>query len=156
MNPYRADRWCYLTYFAKIPESISWIDPCAWQRELWLVLTEYECNEAFYTNRWSYSTTWARSERNLKDEHFTPDDVACFFFLVTSPPLAAGWRCLLLFSTWGLVYIPKTSHRMFGHMYEILNKIYLQNFLHGWVVNRKMNLMSILNPWFATVILWIN
>ena len=34
---------------------------------------------------------------------------------------------------------------MFGHMYGVLNKIYLQNFLHGWVINHEMNLMSILN-----------
>ena len=40
----------------------------------------------------------------------------------------------------------KMSHRMFGHMHGVLNKIYLRNFLHGWVVNREMNLMSLLNP----------
>jgi len=34
---------------------------------------------------------------------------------------------------------------MFGHMYGVLNKIYLQNFLHGWIVNREMNLMNLLN-----------
>jgi len=34
---------------------------------------------------------------------------------------------------------------MFGHMHEILNNIYLHNFLHGWVVNRETNLMSLLN-----------
>ena len=39
----------------------------------------------------------------------------------------------------------KTSHRMFGHMHEVLNRIYLQNFLHEWVVNREMNLISLLN-----------
>ena len=32
----------------------------------------------------------------------------------------------------------KTSHQMFGHMHEVLNRIYLQNFLHEWVVNREM------------------
>ena len=48
---------------------------------------------------------------------------------------------------------PKTSHRMFGHMHGVLNKIYLQIFLHGWIVNREMSLMSLLNPWFATVLL---
>ena len=42
---------------------------------------------------------------------------------------------------------------MFGHMYEVLNEVYLQNFLHGWVVNRETNLMSLLNPLFATVML---
>ena len=34
---------------------------------------------------------------------------------------------------------------MFRHMHEVLNKVYLQNFLHGWAVNREMNLMSLLN-----------
>ena len=34
---------------------------------------------------------------------------------------------------------------MFGHMHGVLNKIYLKNILHGWVVNREMNLMSLLN-----------
>ena len=47
----------------------------------------------------------------------------------------------------------KKSHRMFEHMYEVLNEVYLQNFLYGWDVNRETNLMNILNPWFATVIL---
>ena len=41
---------------------------------------------------------------------------------------------------------PKTLHSMFGHMHEVLNKIYLQNLLYGWVVNHEMNLMSLLNP----------
>ena len=40
----------------------------------------------------------------------------------------------------------KTLHRMFGHMYGVLNEVYLQNFLQGWAVNRETNLMSILNP----------
>ena len=40
---------------------------------------------------------------------------------------------------------PKTSHQMFGHIHGVLNKIYLQNFLHGWVVNREMNLIRLLN-----------
>ena len=35
---------------------------------------------------------------------------------------------------------------MFWHMHRVLNEVYLQNFLHGWVVNREMNLMSLLNP----------
>ena len=29
--------------------------------------------------------------------------------------------------------------------FEVINKIYLQNFLHGWVVNHEMNLMSLIN-----------
>jgi len=29
--------------------------------------------------------------------------------------------------------------------FGVLNKIYLQNLLHGWVVNHETNLMSILN-----------
>ena len=42
---------------------------------------------------------------------------------------------------------------MFRHMYGVLNKIYLQNFLHGWVVNSEMDLMNLRNPWYATVML---
>ena len=40
----------------------------------------------------------------------------------------------------------KTSHRMFGHIHEVLNEVYLQKILHGWAVNRETNLMSLLNP----------
>ena len=43
----------------------------------------------------------------------------------------------------------KSSHRMFRHMHGVLNEVYLQNFLHRWVVNRETNLMSLLNPWFC-------
>ena len=43
------------------------------------------------------------------------------------------------------VNIKKTSHQMLGHMYGVLNEIYLQNFLYGWAVNRETNLMSLLN-----------
>ena len=35
---------------------------------------------------------------------------------------------------------------MLGHMHGVLNKVYLLNFLYGWVVNRETNLMSLLNP----------
>ena len=38
------------------------------------------------------------------------------------------------------------THRMFEHIYGVLNKVYLQNFLHEWAVNRETNLMSLLNP----------
>ena len=31
----------------------------------------------------------------------------------------------------------KTSHQIFRHMHEVLNKVYLQNFLHRWAVNRE-------------------
>jgi hypothetical protein len=30
--------------------------------------------------------------------------------------------------------------------FEVLNEVYLQNFLHGWAVNCETNLMSLLNP----------
>ena len=40
----------------------------------------------------------------------------------------------------------KPLHRMFRHMYGVLNEVYLQNFLHGWAVNRETNLTSLLNP----------
>ena len=38
-------------------------------------------------------------------------------------------------------------------MHGVLNEVYLQKFLHGCAVNRETNLMSLLNPWFATVML---
>ena len=47
----------------------------------------------------------------------------------------------------------KTSHRMFWHMHEVLNEVYLQNFFHRRAVNHETNLMSLLNTWFATVML---
>ena len=47
----------------------------------------------------------------------------------------------------------KKSHQIFWHMHIVLNEVYLQNFLYGWAVNRETNLMSLLNPWFATVML---
>ena len=37
-----------------------------------------------------------------------------------------------------------TDEREFCY-FGVLNEIYLQNFLHGWVVNHETNLMSILN-----------
>jgi hypothetical protein len=33
-----------------------------------------------------------------------------------------------------------------NYQFEVLNKVYLQNFLHGWVVNRETNLMMLINP----------
>jgi len=30
--------------------------------------------------------------------------------------------------------------------FEVLNEVYLQNFLHRWVVNRETNLMMLINP----------
>ena len=40
----------------------------------------------------------------------------------------------------------KILYRMFGRMYGVLNKIYIQSFLHGWIVNCVMNLTSLFNP----------
>ena len=34
---------------------------------------------------------------------------------------------------------------MFGHIYGVLNKIYLQIFLDRWVVNHEINLINLLN-----------
>ena len=31
--------------------------------------------------------------------------------------------------------------------FEVLNEIYLENFLYRWVVNRETNLMMLINPW---------
>jgi hypothetical protein len=33
-----------------------------------------------------------------------------------------------------------------SYQFEVLNEVYLQNFLHGWVVNRETNLMMLINP----------
>ena len=33
-----------------------------------------------------------------------------------------------------------------SYQFEVLNEVYLQNFLHRWVVNREMNLMMLVNP----------
>ena len=51
----------------------------------------------------------------------------------TALPLSSfmGQRVLVL------VNAKKTSHRMFRHMHGVLNEVYLQNFLHGWAVNRE-------------------
>ena len=35
---------------------------------------------------------------------------------------------------------------MESYEFEVLNEVYLQNFLHRWVVNREMNLMMLINP----------
>ena len=59
----------------------------------------------------------------------------------------------LLDSNTGPVYITphksrkrkKTSHRIFQHMYRVLNEVYLQKILDGWTINRETNLMSLLN-----------
>ena len=36
------------------------------------------------------------------------------------------------------------------YWFEVLNEIYLQNFLHRWVVNRETNLMMLINSWFVS------
>ena len=59
-----------------------------------------------------------------------------FVFQLPSSPYSTGFTCQSE---------KKTSHQMFGHMHEVLNEVHLQNFLHGWTVNREMNLMSLLN-----------
>ena len=53
----------------------------------------------------------------------------------------------VLFSSHSInpVNAKKMSHRMFRHIYGVLSKPYLQNFLYGWAVNRETNLMSLLN-----------
>ena len=32
-----------------------------------------------------------------------------------------------------------------SYYFGVLNEVYLQNFLHGWVVNHETNLMSLIN-----------
>ena len=40
---------------------------------------------------------------------------------------------------------PITTDERESYYFRILNKIYLKNLLHGWVVNHGMNLISIFN-----------
>jgi hypothetical protein len=40
-----------------------------------------------------------------------------------------------------------------SYQFEVLNEVYLQNFLHGWVVNHEMNLMMQNNALACTVVL---
>ena len=47
----------------------------------------------------------------------------------------------------------KISHQIFRNIHGVLNEVYLQKILYGWAVNRETNLMCLLNPWFATVVL---
>ena len=35
---------------------------------------------------------------------------------------------------------------MESYEFEVLNEVYLQFFLHRWVVNRETNLMMLINP----------
>ena len=47
-------------------------------------------------------------------------------------------------------FFPKEwlSHKYFAiesYYFRVLNKIYLSNFLYGWIVNHEMNLMSLIN-----------
>ena len=63
-----------------------------------------------------------------------------------SPTMIAPASCLIITPCLdSKILQKKTSHRIFGHTHEVLNKIYLQNFLRGWVVNREMNLTSLFN-----------
>ena len=36
------------------------------------------------------------------------------------------------------------THQIFRHIHGVLNKIYLQNFLHRWAINHETNLMNLL------------
>ena len=62
---------------------------------------------------------------------------------------------LALFSSHpiNLVNTKKPSHQIFRHTHGVLNEVYLQNFLHRWAVSHETNLISLLNSWFATVML---
>ena len=44
-----------------------------------------------------------------------------------------------------LVHFAKMSKDV-NRAFEVLNEVYLQNFLHRWVVNRETNLMMLINP----------
>ena len=45
-----------------------------------------------------------------------------------------------------LVHFAKTSKDV-NRAFEVLNEVYLQKFLHRWVVNRETNLMMLINPY---------
>ena len=51
--------------------------------------------------------------------------------------LALVFQPLFRFLPVNLVNIKKPSHRMFRHMHEVLNEVYLQNFLYGWAVKSR-------------------
>ena len=63
----------------------------------------------------------------------------------TSKRCYKSTRALFRSQPLNLVNTKKTSHRIFGHMHEVLNEVFLQFFLHGWAVNREKNLMSLFN-----------
>jgi len=44
-----------------------------------------------------------------------------------------------------LVHFAKTCKDV-NMAFEVLNEVYLQNFLHRWVINRETNLMMLINP----------
>ena len=51
--------------------------------------------------------------------------------------------CKAVFSSVGCKR--KKNLRFESSQFEALNEVYLQNFLHRWVVNRETNLMMIIN-----------
>ena len=65
----------------------------------------------------------------------------CELHLTVRLPTVGNYVCL------DLKFLhQKISNRIFGQMHGVLNEVYLQNFLHGWVINYETNLMSLLNP----------
>ena len=44
---------------------------------------------------------------------------------------------------------PMATDKKESCYFRVLNKIYLQNLLHGWVVNHELNLISRLNSWLT-------
>ena len=59
---------------------------------------------------------------------------------------AAGGGDWLLAEAWAVFRCFAKKIAMESCEFEVLNKFYLQNFLHRWVVNREMNLMMLNNP----------
>jgi hypothetical protein len=57
--------------------------------------------------------------------------------LIDADVIPSPWGCLVHFAK-----LCKDVKRAF----EVLNEVYLQNFLHRWVVNRETNLMMLINP----------
>ena len=95
---------------------------------------------------------------------WTSDMISCRFLLATC--VHQSWKGAMFRAAWVVlvfcsfqrkdigasshpinpVNVKKTSHRMFRYIHGVLNEVYLQNFLHGWTVNRETNLMSLFNP----------
>ena len=84
------------------------------------------------------------------------DYLSCFFFfekilpqLISCPIARAMSRHLttaLQKAQRRPCYVLQKKIAMESYEFEVLNEVYLQNFLYIWVVNRETNLMMLINP----------